>query len=222
MTTDHARIAAAQALADDPRAPEGERAAARQAVGRLKARQAARGGYTAEESWHYYDRVYGQRYDDLPRYAPVKDIAQVIREQIKVARKLAKLTPDTGAVAVFDPIGDAPASVKFSVVTRNSSSIDITIKGVPEDWGWTRHECRNHGSEVCATEALVLLGEELASMLAAYNHDGSDSMRDHHDVRFYTSITAIHPTSEYGRPFGRCTHPQHADSVRWLSHRSET
>ena len=135
-------------------------------------------------------RWYGAKYDHDGRLSTT-DIAKLIRQDIKLARKVAKMAAAPGGVAVADPIADAPAEIKFSVRSQyfsGGSSIHVHICGIPPVWGWETREDRYGYMTEMATPALSALAQEVKSIMDAYNHDGSDSQFDHWDVRFYGSV----------------------------------
>jgi hypothetical protein len=172
-------------LIDHPRTSEEEREAARRMLARLAAKYADEGVTGRPDS-----RWYGAKYDHDHRLSTV-DIAKLIRQDIKMARKVARMMATPGAVAVADPIADAPAGIKFSVRSQyfaGGSSIDVHICGIPHAWGWeTREDHYGYMTEM-PTSALAALAKEVRSIMDAYNHDGSDSQADHFDVRFYGSV----------------------------------
>lgn len=191
VTTDRiklqARIERVRAIVDHPRTNEHLRAVAAHKLEKLRAQlgeaNASRPGRSAANIW------YGAKYDHSYTLRTT-DIAKLIREEIKLARKLAK---DTGGStpAVIDPIGDAPASIKFSVRSQyfsGGSAIDIRLSGVPQSWGWEKRKDEWGRERWMYTPAMKALMDELKKVMAAYNHDGSDIMTDYSDVRFYGSV----------------------------------
>ena len=185
------RIDRVRALVEHPRTNEHLRAVATHKLAKLLAQLDK-----TSAAAHRDTRWYGAKYDHSGRLTTV-DIAKLIREEIKLARKLAKDTGGSDALAAIDPIGDAPAGIKFSVRSEyfsGGSSIDITVKGVPREWGWTRGVDPRFGREErwMHTPALKALLNELNAVMNAYNHDGSDIMTDYSDVRFYGSVTTAY------------------------------
>lgn len=179
------RIERLMALVNHPRTPEHERAVAQQFLNRLRAQQQAnRPARRVDPTW------YGAKYDRTHKLSTV-EIAKLIREEIKAIRKVAAKTAQAaadGAVALSDPIGDAPASIKVGVRVPHYGSINITLSGVPAEWGWERKNDRLGNPEWKHTPALHALIDALRSLMAAYNHDNSDIMTDYFDVRFYGSV----------------------------------
>jgi hypothetical protein len=192
------KIQLLEALINHANTPEPEREAARRSLnGMVKkleeiADQLPEGG-------HYYqlpERWYGENYIHDYRVSTV-DIAAHIRADLKVRRNLGKKTAgmpeDATAVALRDPIADAPASIKFSIRSQyfsGGSSIDITIKGVPLEWGWMINPDYDaydpyNSRKWIMTPALAALKAEVERVQQSYNHDGSDSMTDYFDKRFY-------------------------------------
>lgn len=190
------KITLLETLINHPNTPEAERAAARRSLnGMLKKLEALADelpatGYRLPEVW------YGENYIDDYRVSTT-EIAAHIRADLKIRRNLGKKTAnlpeDAVAVALRDVIADAPASIKFSIRTdyfSGGSSIDITIKGVPVEWGWEidpEYDPMDyrHSRKWVETPALKALKAEVERIQQSYNHDGSDSMVDYYDVRFY-------------------------------------
>jgi hypothetical protein len=188
------KIELLRALIDHARTGEGERDAARHMLQRLlsKAAQPVEEGgeEKAEPTWYSDNRAYGVKYESTKRMTTV-EIAKLIRAEIKLAQKLAKSMAEPGDLKTPDPIGDAPAEIKFSVVSEyfsGGSSIDISIKNIPDSWGWEDREDRYGYMTNMPTTALKILADELKSISDAYNYDGSDISTDHFDVRFYSTV----------------------------------
>ena len=184
-----ARIERVRAIVDHPRTNEHLRAVAAHKLEKLLAQldetsdTTARPGRSASNTW------YGAKYD-YSYTLRTTDIAKLIREEIKLARKLAKGNRSS-TPALIDPIGDAPASIKFSVRSQyfsGGSSIDIRLSGVPQAWGWEKRADEWGRERWMYTPAMKALMDELKKVMAAYNHDGSDIMTDYFDVRFYGSV----------------------------------
>lgn len=123
-------------------------------------------------------RHYGAKYDKTLR---VKDVAKVIRSEIKDAVKAGTL-PD----------------LKYTV---RSSSRSINV-GVPGDAGLknpTWHVIRaKFPHEYVTGEYVPFLTPEgkrvkelLERMLAEHNHDGSDLMTDYFDMKFYAFVDML-------------------------------
>lgn len=138
-------------------------------------------------------RAYGEKYSEVADLR-LTDIAKRIRADIKLARKVAKAMAAPGAMVTVDPLRDAPETLKYSVRTQYYSgggSIDITITGVPEDWGWVTEKDPHFPDETrrMPSPALRAVAKELAAITAAYNYNGSDLVTDYFDVRFYSNVT---------------------------------
>ena len=127
-----------------------------------------------------YERQYGARYD---RTLTTTEIAKRFREDVKAAQAA----------------GDLPLGLKLSVTTKyfsGGSSIHVVVKAVhagfrliPEEWMNRRLTSSSYPTGTSRfTEAAADLLKTLERMLAAYNHDGSDSQTDYFDVRFYGSV----------------------------------
>jgi hypothetical protein len=123
-----------------------------------------------------YDRSYGAKYNDLPGspgWVDTTVIAKAIRADIKAAVKA----------------GDIPG-VKYSVRTSKfsgGSSIDVEIIGLPNARVERAHP---YGGTVFAySDETSIVVDKVKAMVDAYNHDGSDSMTDYFDVRFYGHVS---------------------------------
>lgn len=188
------RIEYVQALKDRAASP-GEVAACERALERLRATAAA--AEAAGDDWdgHWYGtRALGSRYAETAGL-DIVELGRVIRQDLKLARRLATATVAPGAVAVPDPIGDAPAGVTFRVFTRRGTMCDdhlsVQIVGHDHAWGWELHEDHpDYGRITLHTPAMAALVEAVEGIVAAYNYNGSDSQVDHFDVRFYSNVSA--------------------------------
>jgi hypothetical protein len=193
------KIQLLEALINHPNTPEPEREAARRSLNGMVKKLEAIQDQLPADSGHYWSRPdvwYGENYISDYRVSTV-DIAAHIRADLKVRRNLGKKTAnlpeDAVSLAVRDVVADAPASIKFSIRSEyfsGGSSIDITIKGVPQEWGWELdpeydpHDYR-HSRKWVETPALKALKAEIERVQQSYNHDGSDSRVDYYDKRFY-------------------------------------
>jgi hypothetical protein len=173
---------------EHPRTGKEERDTARRMLARLDAKAATEAGQAprADHRW------YGAKYDHERRLRTT-DIAALIRQDIKLAVKLARLAAAPGALAVPDPFTGVPAQIRYSIRSKyfsGGSSIDIFIQHIPDAWGFAEQEdpyWPGH-METRPTPELRALAAALKEIMGAYNHDGSDSMTDHYDVRFYGSV----------------------------------
>lgn len=181
--------------------PEGEKDAARRALksllGKLEAvldEMPEYSGYRLPEVW------YGENYVHDYRISTTQ-LAAMIRSDLKVRRAMGKKSAaapeDAVSLKLRDAIADAPASIKFSIRTdyfSGGSSIDITIKGVPAEWGWIIDpqydpmDCY-HSRKWIESDALKELKAEVSRVHQSYNHDGSDAMVDYFDKRFYGHVS---------------------------------
>lgn len=179
-----AKIERVRAVVEHPRTNEHLRAVAQHKLDKLLAQLAE----APQTSSHYRlpDGWFGAKYDPS---RSLTDIAKMIREEIKFLRKIGNLESD-GTVAIPSPIADMPASIKVSVRQPHYGSINITLSGIPAEWGWVRgtdhRECWR-GEHWMRTPALEALLKELKALMNAYNYDHSDIMTDYFDVRFYGS-----------------------------------
>lgn len=115
------------------------------------------------------DRQYGARHDRVGRHAGLSRIADMIRDDIALARVVFSTPTLPGQLAAPDPIGDAPSGIIYTVSTPQDAGIVITINGVPPDWGWV-----SIGGIEEVGPALRALADELAELMDGYNHDGAN------------------------------------------------
>lgn len=132
---------------------------------------------------------YGDKYAATASLSTT-EVAKLIRQDIKVARKVGVTGEATATVALRNPIADAPAEIKFGVRTEyfaGGSSIVIKINNIPEQWGYEERVVHGHPA-MMPTTALQELADDLAAVMAAYNYDGSDTRADYWHVRFYAQV----------------------------------
>ncbi len=183
------KIELLRTLIDHPRTGAEERDTAKRMLLRLLAKAKEAGEQLHGEAWSDH-RVYGAKYADV-RHLRLVDIAKLMRADIKLASSIALKTAARDGLAVPDPIADAPAGIKFGVVTETYSgggSIDIVIRNIPDDWGYVQQ--RNPRGELYrkASPALLALAEELKAIHRAYNYNGSDLTTDYFDVNYYGGV----------------------------------
>ncbi|MFD4180680.1 hypothetical protein [Rhodococcus sp. NPDC058514] len=155
------RIIRLRTLIEHPRTGESERAAAQRMLDRILDKSRIRHDPG--------DRMYGARHDRPGRHAGLSSIADMIRDDIALARAVSSAETSPGRVAVKDPIGDAPAEIRFVVETPHEAGIVITIDDVPPDWGWV-----SEGGIAAVSPPLRALAAELAEIMNGYNRDGAD------------------------------------------------
>ncbi|GAB2679595.1 hypothetical protein [Nocardia goodfellowii] len=158
-TTGFQRISRLRALIDHPRTGPDERATAQRMLDRILSRS---GAVTADST-----RAYGTRHRRLGKHADLAAVAEMIRDDIALARTMSDTPAAPGDLAPVDPLGDAPAQLTFVVSTPHPGAIDITIDDIPQAWGWA-------DSSGAPTAALQSLATELADILHSYNHSGAD------------------------------------------------
>jgi hypothetical protein len=155
------RIVRLRALIDHPRTGDGERAAAQRMLDRILS--------SSRLPHASGDRTYGARHHRVGRHSNLPRIAEMIREDIALAR--VAFTPAThrGQPAVSDPIADAPAGISYTVSTPHDSEVVIALENVPQEWGWVSE----YGIETTSA-ALRALVDALADLMNGYNRDGLD------------------------------------------------
>ncbi|MEU0237621.1 hypothetical protein ABZ234_08015 [Nocardiopsis sp. NPDC006198] len=138
-----------------------------------------------------YQRTYGAKYGQTNGLSAA-GIAALVRADIRLALKVAKAFPAPGAVAVADPFATFPKGLKITVRKDTFSggrSIDIIVRNIPAEWGWTQETDPWGDPREVPTPALSALARELKAILQAYNYDGSDRLTDYYDVNFYGHVT---------------------------------
>jgi hypothetical protein len=192
--------ASIQRLIDHPNTPENERDAARRALARVQAR-------TEQRQVDYRYAWEGGKYRETKDLSALQ-IAALIREDIKVVRKAARMAARSNAdVAVFDPIASLPKEARVTVRrtwVTHTARIVIAIRGLDGEhwWRYARgYQAPQHGHPVEYNEPryfarlpLYEVGDALADLANAYNFDNSDLMTDYHHVRFYLDIEAFPPS----------------------------
>jgi len=194
-----AKVAAMRTMIGHASTSEEERAAAQRGLARLAQSYDLDGttGVTTAERWLYNPGAWqGERYDSVKRMT-LTEIAKLMREDYKLARKVGRRTAPKlgqavpGEVAAFDPIGDAPAEIKVSIRTEYYSgggAIRVMIKNVPQDWGWTDEIDRHNYSFKQATPAMEAFIGAVQEIHRAYNYDNSDAMTDHFDRNYWGTV----------------------------------
>jgi hypothetical protein len=127
------------------------------------------------------ERVYGTKYNQK---LSSKEIAAVIRQDIKDAIRKRQL----------------PQGLKVSVRYDHfsgGSSIDAHITAWPDGFMWLNpdwvvlnkeHPHQYHANVPRLTAQAKAIVDKLTVIHGAYNHDGSDSMTDHFDVKYYGNV----------------------------------
>ncbi|MTE14204.1 hypothetical protein [Nocardia aurantiaca] len=152
------RIQRLRSLIEHPRTGEAERAAAQRILDRLLSKTGGGAHRTG-------DRCYGARHDRPGRHASLSRIAEMIGEDIALARILT-LPDGDGDLVTRSALRDAPDRLTYIVETPYDAGILITVGNIPPGWATDAD-----GFDSSALRALV---EELTDLMNAYNHDGSD------------------------------------------------
>lgn len=166
------RIARLRGLIDHPRTGADERASAQRMLDRVLAKP--------RSPLLSNGRVYGTRHARVGRHAGLDQIVEMIREDIVLARSVFSTDASMDDLALADPIGDAPREIRFDVDTPFDSQIVVTLKSVPDEWGW-----KQEGGVSLVSPALQALANELAVFINSYNHEGSDIAK-----RFFGKVCA--------------------------------
>ncbi|MEU6562758.1 hypothetical protein [Nocardia nova] len=154
------RISRLRGLIDHPATPPAERDAAQRMLDRILAKHPSSGPVG--------DRDYGQRYHRVGRHATLASIAEMIGQDIAFA-KVFSMPQHRAEIVERSPIRDAPVEIGYSVAAPYVGKIIVTIEGVPREWGWVS-DCGIDNP----SPALQELADEVAEIMNAYNHDGSD------------------------------------------------
>ncbi|MFJ3793501.1 hypothetical protein [Kitasatospora sp. NPDC090091] len=188
-----ARAAKMQAVAEDDRVPDGLREAA---LNRLAALQERHGLLLEEQVPPPRQPAIGSRVLGAKAEAtwdlPTRDVAALIKAEIKTARQPAPRGPARDAVTLHNPIRDAPKGTRIHVSHRlstGSASIAINVRGLPNDWAISGSSevrpgvVRNVPSSACRNlaQALWVIGD-------AYNWRGDGYMQDYVDCRFFFHV----------------------------------
>ncbi|MEU6619149.1 hypothetical protein [Streptomyces parvus] len=199
---------------------EGEKQAARHALVRLLEKLKGAAEDDRDEYAEAWAKIYARGYDEYGNtYSmgsnyrsgqSMKDRAAGIRADIKMARAAGKapltqegpgLMPQALETYRFDPIGEAPAQIKFRVkIGRGYGSIEINIDNIPQEWGWvagevTEYEGKTH-TRWYRSQALKDLEAELKSIGEAYNADfGSNLSTDCFAQAFYVFVESDDPAT---------------------------
>lgn len=193
------KISLLRALIDHPRTGEPERDAARRMLQRILNKARTEGIQINGHGW-VDRRVYGAKYQQVKGMG-LAEIAKLMREDVKVARKVGKQMTEPGAVAVIDAIGTMPAQIKVSITSRYYSgggSIDIRVKNIPRDWGFIEeeHAFRPGFMYLVPSPAFAAVLTDLRVIHAAYNYDGGDITTDYFDQNYLGCV-------DYERPYDR-------------------
>ncbi|MFE2955936.1 hypothetical protein [Nocardia tengchongensis] len=152
------RIQRLRSLIEHPRTEAAERAAAQRMLDRLLNKSASSSGRPG-------DRDYGARHARPGRHASLSRIAEMIADDIALAR-MATLADGEGDLAVVSALLDAPAQLTYTVEAPAEAGILITVSAVPAAWATDAD-----GFDSVGLRALVA---ELTELMNAYNHDGAD------------------------------------------------
>lgn len=181
-----------RAIIDRPTTSEAERDAAKRGMKRLAGLLAA--AEPERRAWEPHWQ--GAKYQDTRHIFGMAEINKLIRADIKLARQLGRIKGDPGALAIADPIGEAPECIKITVNSPYYGSINIVVRGVPHGWGYVERPDGIGGALVDRpSDDLVRLGIALRALGSEYNYDNSDAMTDYYDTRFYLHVGDEHGVS---------------------------
>lgn len=127
-------------------------------------------------------RTYGSKYNEN---LGTKQIAALVRAEIKAAVKSGALPSLKASVTMERFAGGSSITIRLSDVAIKSVYNPVRLRADVE-----------RPNEPCSVpwitdEARALL-DRVEAILGAYNHDGSDSMTDHFDVKFYAHVEFDH------------------------------
>lgn len=143
-----------------------------------------------------YERTYGTKYQSLGEYPSAATIAKAVRSDLKAAVKA----------------GDLPG-VKYYVRCSNFSmgcSVDVYVdyqgevsctecngqrnsRSYEGQHGNLCQHCAPWGSSTWMHPEAKVVHDKVDAILNAYNHDGSEILTDHFDVRYYGNVTMEAP-----------------------------
>ncbi|MEU7092977.1 hypothetical protein [Kitasatospora aureofaciens] len=177
-----AKVKALRAMAERPDTPADERAAAERMLTRALRRAAETGELIEEQpaGGHAAGRTYGPKHDETEGLSIV-DLARLMRQDIKLARKLGQAAAEPGAVVV-PGLGALPRAVKVSVRTSTYAaggrSIHIRLYLPADGWGLVDGQRHGRTAKVPGPVLEAALAE-LRDVHGAYQADyGSDLSRD--------------------------------------------
>lgn len=191
------KIQSLQAFIDHPRTGEEERDTARRMLQRILDKAAASGIKVNRYGW-VDRRTYGTKYDQV-RGIRLPDIAKLMRQDVKLARKLGAAPAEPGAVALMDALGSMPAQIKVSVTSEyyaGGGAIHIRIKNIPTEWGFVDELDMWGNTRQVPSPALRAVLDDLEVIHWAYNYDGSDITTDLFDRNYLGHV-------HYERPYDR-------------------
>lgn len=188
------KIEALTVLMNHPKTSAEEADAARRALARICITQNEQDKDT-EDYQRFYNAGHwrGSKYEESRRLG-LAEIAKLMRQDIKIARKVGKVAPGTTDLAVLDPIADAPAQIKISIRSgyfSGGGAIDVTISNVPAEWGWTEQEVDDgYGNQMrkVATPAMAAFKEAIEQIHRAYNYDNSDTQADYFERHYWGHV----------------------------------
>lgn len=153
-----------------------------------------------------YERSYGDNYDGD---RPVKADAALIRAEIKAKVKAGELPADwkysvryrtASMCRAIDITATAPRATVKMAPDMIFGGPDGRVVTVPAPIGWDEDyiDLSLRPNEVyeirwcdAVTDEARNVGDYLRGLLSSYNHDGSDSMIDYFDVKFYGVPTIV-------------------------------
>jgi hypothetical protein len=126
-----------------------------------------------------YDRSYGSKYHTLPKYAPSRDIAKLIRADIKAEVAAGRLPKATYSVTTESYSGGS--SINISIRHLAGAWVPLTEQERVEQesrYGYIGHQTK------LSPEAAAAL-KIVEGIHASYNYNGSNSQIDYFDVNYY-------------------------------------
>lgn len=130
----------------------------------------------------YYERVYGEKYNGK---LTTTEIAKLVREEIKAEVKAGTLPKGKYSVRSSYFAGGSSIDARISNLAVDAVYNPEYVEAVAKKEDTGRYTFM---SEIYTPEVQAVT-DRVRGMLAAYNHDGSDSMTDYFDVKFYSHVT---------------------------------
>lgn len=141
-----------------------------------------------------YERAYGSKYAE-GRDKDAAGIAKLIRRDIRQAQSKGALPEDLEAsVTVENFSGGCSIDIVARYRPEYREMCDGTMREYGDDIVVSEHGCpnRSYGQDHQEHETLSFLGQQIVRRLKAihwaYNHDGSETQTDYHDVNYYGGV----------------------------------
>ena len=129
----------------------------------------------------YYERVYGEKYD---HNLTTTEIAKLVRNEITAEVKAGRLPKGKYSVRSEYFAGGSVIDARISNLDVKAVYNQEYVEAVAKGEDTARYTFMNE----IYTQEVRAVRDRVDAMLRAYNHDGSDSMSDYFDVKFYQHV----------------------------------